>query len=195
MPVAAASDVILLLDGQEVPGRVLLITPTELRYLPTPAPGPAASADTLRLPVSEVFLVRYANGTREVFSRPADAPTVAVGNDLAPLAGFAPAQRRLRGQGDATRYYTGQGAFWGSFGATLYAGPLLGLVAPAIIGAAPVKSGNLRAPQPLLLRDYDYAQGYQQQANRRKRGRAWGGYGVATGAYVVLIAALVAGLH
>ncbi len=71
----AATDVLLLTTGQEVSGRVLTITPTELTYLPA-APTPS---DTLRLPTSSVFLVRYANGTREVLTAPApvanDDPT------------------------------------------------------------------------------------------------------------------------
>lgn len=191
-----AFDVILRLDGTEIPGRVLLITPTELRYLAQPPAGPPAAgpaADTLRLPVANVFLVRYANGTHEVLSH----PTLAASADssLQPFVGLSAAQRESRGRRDALHYYTNGGAFWASFGSTLYVGPLLGVVAPAVIGGAPVRPHNLRARQPLLLRDTNYARGYQQQANRSKRSRAWSGYGVATGLYVVLIMAVLASLN
>ena len=194
-PAKPAFDVILRLDGTEIPGRVLIITPTELRYLPLPATSTAApppAADTLRLAVADVFLVRYANGTREVINHP--APAASADTSGQQLVGLSAAQRASRGQRDARRYYTNSGAFWGSFGSTVYAGPLFGVVAPAVIGSAPVRPQNLRAPQPLLLRDADYARGYQQQANRTKRGRAWSGYGVATGLYVVLIVAVLASL-
>lgn len=68
---AAPTDVLLRTDGTEVPGRVLTITPLEVRYLPP------AGADTLRLAVADVFLVRYANGTREVLHPPAGAASSA----------------------------------------------------------------------------------------------------------------------
>ena len=57
---AGTTDVILRTDGSEVPGRVLTISPLVLRYLPP------AGADTLRLATADVFLVRYANGAREI---------------------------------------------------------------------------------------------------------------------------------
>ena len=57
---ARTTDVILRTDGSEIPGRMLAISPLELRYLPP------TGADTLRLTTTEVFLVRCANGTREL---------------------------------------------------------------------------------------------------------------------------------
>ena len=181
----AVPDVLLLTTGQEVSGRVLTITPTELTYLPA-APTPP---DTLRLPVASVFLVRYANGTREVLAAPA-APT-----DHTPpaLRGLSTPQRQQLGQQDALRYYRASGPYWGALGSTLYLGPLLGLAPTAVIGNQWVRASNLKAPTPDLLQDASYAQGYQQQANRTKRHRAWSGYGVATAVYVVLIGALLAG--
>lgn len=132
--IAATTDIILRTDGSEVPGRVLTISPLELRYLPP------ASADTLRLAATDVFLVRYANGTREVLHPPTSTenPTVL---DLLP--DLSDAQRRTKGRQDAARCYTSNGAFWGSLGATLYGGPLLGVVAPVSITPHPIAPANL----------------------------------------------------
>ena len=187
VPVPAAADVLLLTTGQEVSGRVLTITPTELTYLPA-APTPP---DTLRLPVASVFLVRYANGTREVLTAPAPLPD----DDPTPpaLRELSLPQRQQLGQQDALRYYRARGPYWGALGSTLYLGPLFGLVPTAVIGGQWVRPGNFQAPTPALLQDASYTQGYQQQANRTKRRRAWSGYGVATALYVVLVAALLAG--
>ncbi|WP_210513698.1 hypothetical protein [Hymenobacter terricola] len=180
-----ATDVILRTDGTEVSGRVLTITPLELRYLPP------TGADTLPLAVADVFLVRYANGTREVLHpAPANAPTAP-----GPLPGLSETGRRTLAQRDATHGYTDHAAFWGSLGATLYGGPVFGLVAPAVIAPHRVAERNLGAPHPALLADAFYGEAYRQEAQRRKRGRAWAGYGVGTAAWVVLFASLLANAH
>ncbi|WP_375418879.1 hypothetical protein [uncultured Hymenobacter sp.] len=182
-PPMPATDVILRLDGEEVAGRVLLITPTELRYLPAPVAGTPAGAattpDTLRLPVAAVFLVRYANGTREVLTRPLVAAPLLGDGRLDTLSG--PERQRL-GRSDARRYYRGRSVFWGSAGAFWLGVP--GLVGTAIVSSRPVPAPQLRAPLPVLLQDSDYGAAYQQQANRLKRGKAWAGYG--TGAAILL---------
>ena len=110
----APTDVILRTDGTEVPGRVLSITPLELRYLPP------AGADTLRLAAADVFLVRYANGTRELL-HPAVSTSQPDAYDLLP--GLSDTQRRAQGSRDVARCYTDHGPFWASLGSTLYAGP------------------------------------------------------------------------
>ena len=180
------TDIILRTDGSEIPGRVLSISPLLLRYLPT------ADADTLRLATADVFLVRYANGTREVLH-----PVAASETPPAPgsLAGLSDAQRRAKGRQEAARSYTTSGPFWASLGATLYGGPVLGLVAPAVIAPHAITPANLNAPRPDLLADPAYGPAYRAEAQRRKRSRAWGGYGVGVGAWVMLIGSLVAGFQ
>ena len=182
---ADSLDTILRRDGEEVRGRVLVLTPAVLRYRPA-APAPP---DTLALPVAEVFLVRYANGTKKVLP---PAPGAAPAADLLP--GLTAGQRAGLGSRDARGHYTDHGPYWGALGATLYAEPLFGVVAPAVISGKDVKAENLRAPAPALLADPDYQRGYQQQANRTKRQRAWGGYGTGVGVYAVLLALLVGSL-
>lgn len=182
-----APDVILRLDGREAFGRVLLIGPTELRYLPAAAtgrPAPTAPPDTLRLPVAEVFLVRFANGTREVLTRPA-APADAA-PDEGRLTGLSGAERQRLGRTDARRCYEGRDVFWRSAGLFLLGGP--GLIGLAVGASRPVPPHRLAAPQPRLLLDPDYSRAYQQEADRIKRRQVWAGG--ATSAAVVLGVAL-----
>lgn len=179
------TDVILRTDGTEVSGRVVTITPLELRYLPP------ASADTLRLASADVFLVRYANGTREVLHPVALAsPEAAETTDLLP--GLSDVQRCAKARQDADRYYTDHAPFWSTLGATLYAGPLVGLIAPAIIAPHAVSASRLHAPHPELLADPAYGPAYRKEAHRRKRGRAWGGYAMGATAWALLIGSIVA---
>ena len=144
--------------------------------------------------MASVFLVRYANGTREVLTSP---PPPAADNDPTPpaLRDLSAPQRQQLGQRDAARYYRTSGPFWGALGSTLYLGPLFGLAPTAVISSQEVRDYNLKAPTPVLLQNASYAQGYRQQANRIKHRRTWGGYGVAAGLYVVLIGALLAGAN
>lgn len=188
----AASDVLLLSNGQELSGQVLTISPTELTYRPAPVAGATLLSDTVRLPVASVFMVRYANGTREVLAQlhPA-APASQPDPTPLPLRNLAEMQRQALGRRDALVYYQHSGPFWGSFGASIYLGPLLGLASTAGIANSPVKPINLNAPQPALLADPGYRLGYQQQANQLKRRRTWGGYCLATGLYVLLVGVAV----
>ena len=181
---AGTTDVILRTDGSEVPGRVLTISPLALTYLPP------TGTDTLRLTTADVFLVRYANGTREVLH-----PILSTEKPPAPdlLPGLSDAQRRTKGRQDAARCYTSGGPFWGSLAATLYGGPFLGVMAPAIMAPHAITAANLKAPFPGLLADPAYSHAYREEAQHRKRGRAWGGYSVGAGLWIVLLSSLVAG--
>ena len=187
---AASTDVILRTDGTEVPGRVVTITPLELRYLPPASADTVrlASADTVRLASADVFLVRYANGTREVMHPLGPAPITAPG----PLADLSEAQRRTLAQRDADHGYTGRSPFWGTFAASVYGGPLLGWIAPVVIAPKPVAARNLGAPHPERLADPVYNQAYLHEVQRRKRHQTWAGYGTGMAVWVLLVGTLAA---
>ncbi|MDO7875175.1 hypothetical protein Q5H93_10565 [Hymenobacter sp. ASUV-10] len=177
-----AADVLLLVNGDEIPGQVLAVSSSSISYRPPGRP------DTLRLATDAVFLIRFANGTREVLHPqwPAQpGPTAPPGPDS--LAGLSSAQRRTLGLRDARRCYTSRSSFWISAGAALQGGPLLGFIAPAVITAHPVPDARLRAPSPTRLADPSYRTAYQQQARHTRRDRAWGGYALGTAAWLLLI--------
>lgn len=182
---APAPDTLLLITGDEVAARVLRISPLELRYL---MPG---RTDTLNLATTAVFLVRYANGTHELLH---PVPENSAAETTTPLAGLSPEQRMRQGQQDAACGYTNREPFWGSVLATVYGGPILGVVGPALIAPHAIKPKHLGAPQPALLADPAYGLAYRQEAQRLKRRRAWGGYEAGIGIWTVLIMGIVAGL-
>ncbi len=175
----AQADTILRLDGEEVRGRVVTLDPVRLRYVPALPAAP----DTLALPVAEVFLVRYANGTRELLHPaapgPAGAPDV--------LPGLTAGQRVAAGTADAARYYVPHGTLMGLTAITL-ANPILGLIGAAGVANKPLRPDRWRAPTPALLADPNYAAGYGRQAHDMKRRKAWGGFALGLGALLSLVA-------
>ncbi|UOQ78816.1 hypothetical protein MUN84_09920 [Hymenobacter sp. 5516J-16] len=176
-----AQDVILQTDGAEVPGKVLAITPERVTYV-------SAAADTLQLPAAQVFLIRYANGTKEVLrnlATPAPAPTPAI----------SPTEAYAQGRHDARVHFKAPGAFWGTFGATAVSIPVLGglggLATGTAIAVTPPKEHNLNVPDRQRQSDANYMRGYEKQAQRKKVGKAAAGFGtgLVTGAALWLLIA------
>ncbi|WP_175470932.1 hypothetical protein [Hymenobacter psychrophilus] len=174
--VGAGPDVILLIDGNELVGRVLRITPQSVRYLPlSPLTDSLAKrsftpTDTLQLAATDVFLIRYANGTKEVVQQP--TPVAAAPS----LDGLSAAQRYERGRQDSRQYYKpAPGVFWGTLAGSLGAGIGLVGVGTGIALATPPRA-NLNAPAPALLNDPAYYKGYIRQANKRKLGKVAVGF-------------------
>lgn len=171
---ATAQDVILQTNGEEQTGKVLTITPELVTYV-------SPAADTLQLAAAQVFLIRYANGTKEVLRRPAAPPP---GLGLSREAAYA------QGRSDARTHFRAPGAFWGTYGATVltgYGGVATGLV----VSLVEPNPRNFVAPNATLLTNPDYMAGYQRQAHNKKIGSAAGGFGAGVGTLVVLVAVLL----
>lgn len=180
---AWAQDVILRTTGEEIPARVLTIRPERISYV-----LPAAPTDTLYLNTPEVFMVRYANGTKELLHTASSTAPVA-----API-GLTDAQARQQGQDDARKYFKAPGAFWGTFGATLASMPVYGLggiATGAAISAVRPNARNLHVPDQKLLQNPAYVSSYQQQAQRQKLGKAAAGFGTGVGASVVAAVVII----
>ncbi|OIN56641.1 hypothetical protein [Arsenicibacter rosenii] len=90
---AYAQDNIILRNGDEIPAKVLEVGQQELKYKKSSNPdGPVYTA-----PLSDVFLIKYANGTKDVFGgngprndrpRPARRPEEMRGNRPMPAPGM-----------------------------------------------------------------------------------------------------------
>ncbi|AIZ62537.1 hypothetical protein PK28_00415 [Hymenobacter sp. DG25B] len=173
-----AQDVILRTSGEELPAKVVRITPDQVVYM--------TGTDTLQLPATEVFLIRYANGTKEVLGNKAVATTT--------VPALTPQQAEQLGRSDARQLFKAKGAFWGTCGATfitMSAYGLGGVATGAAIAATPPKDKNLIPSRPELLQNPDYVRGYKQQAQNKKLGKAAAGFGVGAGAALVVVSVAV----
>ncbi|MFD3001794.1 hypothetical protein ACFS7Z_15580 [Pontibacter toksunensis] len=174
---AFAQDYIVKVNGEEIPARVLEITLEEILYH-----QPDSSAEVvLRLPKTEVFMVRFENGAKEVFSENLQD------NKVVTAAALTPDQLYLLGKRDAIQLYKGEGVLWGSAASALIFP--YGLAGSAVLAFTPPNVHQNRVSDRELLSYPDYVKGYKDQAKKRKIGKAAAGAGIGT---LVGIAATVA---
>ncbi|OUJ75928.1 hypothetical protein [Hymenobacter crusticola] len=173
-----AQDVILKSDGEEITGKVITITPDQITYV-SAAEG---RSDTLHLASSTVFLIRYANGTKEVLRNSA-APTEPV---------MSKEEAYTRGRLDARKFYRAPSAFWGTYASTVVGVGYGGVVTGVVVGTTKPKAQNFVVPEATLLHNADYMAGYQQQAHKKKIGSVVGGFGAGVGTLVVVQAIILA---
>ncbi|MGV3539211.1 MAG: hypothetical protein ACO1OQ_05335 [Rufibacter sp.] len=163
-----AQDIIMKNNGEEIKVKILEITPTNISY---------SLADTLlqppvfSIPRKEVFMVKYANGQKELMapSRPEEVV-------------LTPAQLYQLGRQDARKYYTGNGAMWASAGTTF----AIGILGPIIVAAVPAKPDFSKVTNVQYLSSQDYMRGFKKQANSRKIGKAAIGFGIGVAGLVML---------
>ena len=175
----AQHDVILRTNGEEIQAKVLTVGPEAIRYVRRDT----ASTDTLRIATAEVFMLRYANGTRELIKQPA-----ATGSSG--LVGLSRAEATRQGAADARKYFRAPGTFWGTYGATLV-NPLAGLVTGVAVGNTRPPTYNLTVPDATLLQNPDYVRSYRQQAKNQKLGKAAAGFGAGMGTLLVVVAVIL----
>lgn len=173
-----SQDTITNRSKEAIPAKVLEVTKTEVKYKKADNPdGPAFTMDK-----SDVLMIRYANGTRDLFTEDEKAgaafSATRSGKDL-----------YVQGRTDASRYYRN---YKGAGTGTLIAGlvsPLAGLVPAIICSSTEPKDKNLNYPNADLMKTADYYEGYTKKAKKIKQGRVWTNWGIAFG--VNLMAAII----
>lgn len=174
-----AQDKIVKITGDEIQARVIEITLHEILY----RHPDSLQGVTWRLPKAEVFMVQFENGGKEVFEH--HLP----GNGSEAVR--TQEQMYQLGREDALKYYTGNGAMWGSAASTMVMFPL-GLVGSVVIGSTKPKVDPRWVSDVNLISDPAYASGYQEQAARKKKNKALAGAGIGLGLQLTAILLLVA---
>jgi hypothetical protein len=175
-----AQDRIIKVSGEEVLAHVLEITLQEILF----QHPDSLQGTTQRMAKSDVFMVRFENGTKEVFAH--NLP-----DDPANALVRTPAEMYQLGKEDASIYYKGNGAMWGSAASTFVMFPL-GLAGSVVIGATKPKVDPRWVSDVNLISDPAYARGYQEQAARKKKNKALAGAGIGLGIQLTAIMILLA---
>ncbi len=192
---AAAQDVLVKRNGEEINAKVLTITPGEITYLlpNDPRDTLAAPAQEQTLARREVFMIKYENGAREVFDDEQTAPvkTVAYEPPSKPIAVPKPKVDTFeQGRVDATNYYHGySGAATGTLVVSLLS-PIAGLIPAIACSSTPPGESSMRYPRNDLYKDGGYRMGYRKQAHSIKAGRVWRSWGIGLGVNLALVALL-----
>lgn len=180
---AYAQDYIIKVNGDEILARVLEVTLEDIVY----HHPDSAEALTSRIPKVEVFMIRYENGTKEMFAQ------ILAEKDTAAVEVLTPEQLNLLGMQDAARYYKGNGTMWGSAASTALAFPY-GLLGAVALGVAPTDVFKNEVSDPALLSHPEYVQGYEKQAKKKKLSKALAGAGIGTAVALTVYSIVFASL-
>lgn len=172
-----SQDVITTKKGEDILSKVMEINLLELKYKKfNNLNGPIIS-----ILKSDVLMVRYENGTKDIFKEETVSPT--------PIKGESDNYRL--GQQDAKRYYKGyRAAGTGTLVTGLVLSPLLGLIPAFATTSAVPQEINLNYPDPKRMKNADYSNGYLDQSFKIKKSKVWTNLGISVGVNVLVYLAL-----
>ena len=177
-----SQDIITKKTSDDIQAKVLEVTTTEIKYKRFDNPdGPIFT-----ILKSEVLMVRYENGTKDIFIEEKRNETVSTPN---PSSGDLFTQ----GQLDASKYYNGyKGAGTGTLITSLVS-PLVGLIPAIACSSTQPKEINLNYPNADLIKKSDYFNGYTQKSKKIKQSKVWKNWGIAFGVNLVAVLLLSSG--
>lgn len=170
-----AQDLITKKSGEDVKAKVIEVTTTEIKY---------KKAENVNGPLftilkSDVLLLRYENGTKDVFND-------VVVSDKEKNQNIE--EITLKAKADAKSYYKGNnsGAAWTAV-TSVVTSPILGLIPAALCSSAEPEDNNLNYPNAELMKNTQYNNVYKEEAHKIKKRKVWKSFGIGSGAWLLLI--------
>ena len=172
-----SQDIVTKKTGEDIQAKVVELTTNEIKY----KRFDNLNGPIFTVPKSDVLMIRYENGSKDVFADSKYASTSNMANE----------DMAMRGKNDALKNYTGKnsGAGW-TAAASVVLGPLLGLIPAGICASTKPAEQNLNYKEAELMKDYSYSQAYTEQAHKIKKKKVWTNYGLGSGAWLLLILVL-----
>lgn len=161
-----SQDLITKKNNEDIKAKVIEVSVTDVSYKKFETPeGPI-----YRVPKSEILMIRYADGSKDVFS---DLSTDNMGS---------------KGKEDARANYHGKNSGAGWTAATvIVTSPVLGLIPAIVCSSSEPQEDNLNVRKPELMKNDSYNQAYLAEAHKIKKGKVWKNYGIASGVWVAII--------
>ena len=172
-----SQDIITTKAGEDILAKISEVGHTEIKY---------RKFDNLDGPMftllrSDVLMIRYENGTKDIFNEEPKPVAVAPPSD---------ANLYLRGQTDANTYYDGyKSAGTGTLLASLLS-PLVGLIPAIACSSTRPRDHKLMYPDAELMKNVNYYNGYTHRAKKVKSKKVWKNWLIAFGVNLVLSIAL-----
>lgn len=184
-------DLITLRNGDELKCSVKEVGTEEVKYKKNDS-GPLYV-----LKKSEIFMIKYADGTKDIFKEDVakdEDQTKSPLEYLSSQSAVAANSNEMysRGEQDAQLNYKGQhSGVGGTIATTIVISGLVGLV-PAIICSSNEPSMiNLHIPTSDASNNKDYLTGYKHEAYKIKKKAIWTGWGIGIAINIAILSILV----
>jgi hypothetical protein len=171
--VSLSQDTILKKTGEEISARVLEVGNAEIVYKEfSNQEGPL-----LTLLKSDIFMIRYQNGAKDLFTEDATSEVAYSAEELS-----------LNGQRHAMMNYTGEksGAGW-TIATTVLLTPLVGAIPAIACSSTKPSAQNLKYRDDEMMADPNYRAAYFEQAHKIKRKKVWRSFAIGSGAWLLLV--------
>ena len=177
---AFSQDVITKKTGEDISAKISEITQTEIKY---------KKFDNLEGPLftmlkSDVLIVRYENGTKDIFNDEIQAvvtnqPNVMLDSDEELIS---------KAKDDAKVNYRGakSGAGWTAATTVLFS-PIIGIIPAAACASASPADENLNFRNDDLMRNSKYSKAYIDEAHKIKKKKVWTSFAVGSSAWLLLL--------
>ncbi len=172
--VSFSQDIITLKNGEELKSKVLNIGQKDITYKKFEnQEGPSYTIQK-----SEVFFVKYQNGTKEMF------------NQISKFSGNSSNLGKDEEQeiaDDVEKNYPAKktGAGW-TLATAIVLSPVVGLAPALLCNNAKPKVENLGIEDNSKLDDRNYVKAYQEEALKVKKKKVWKHYAIGSGAWLLL---------
>lgn len=176
LTVCFSQDLITKKSGEDIQAKVLEVTTSEIKY----KKFDNLNGPTFSILKPEVLLIRYENGTKDMFVEENREETIST-------ASFSNEDFYNQGRLDASQNYVGyKGAGTGTLVTGLIS-PLVGLVPAIACSSTQPKDINLNYPNSEMMQNFDYYNGYTQKSKKIKQGKVWKNWGIAFAANLVAV--------
>lgn len=164
----SAQDMITKKTSEDIKAKILEVTTTEIKY----KKFENQTGPTFSILKSDVLMVRYENGSKDVFTNVQSGSS-----DMVEKA-----------TQDAINNYKGQnsGAGWTAT-TSILTSPVLGLIPAVLCSSAEPDVSNLNVSDKELMKNDAYNKAYREQAHKIKKRKVWKNFGIGSGAWLLLI--------
>ena len=190
---ARAQDRILTMAGEEIVCKVKEIDSVTIFYAKadTSANPLTYASQVQQIKVADVFMIKYTNGSKDVFSQnlPAETKPNVKPENKDEIAEKSYAELYELGQQDATRNYKGTTPFLigGLCGVTLF----YGIIPAVVIAAVPPKPTFETTSNPRTVYNPGYNAGFKSKAHTKKALNVAGGYAAGVVADILIVFVLL----
>ena len=177
-----SQDLITMKTSEDIKAKILEVTTSEIKY----KRFDNQNGPVFTLLKSEVSMVRYENGTKDIFNEEKKIETVSTSSPSS-------ADLFTQGQSDASQYYKGyKGAGTGTLITSLVS-PIVGLIPAIACSSTQPKQINLDYPDTELIKNADYYNGYTKKSKKIKQGKVWKNWCIGLGANIVAAILITSG--